>query len=85
MKKLALIAASAAVLATSPVLAAPAKHHHLARNAHAQMQIPTQMGQNPSQADPYDVYVDGHYAGRDPDPNVREELKSDWYATHGLE
>ena len=85
MKKCLLIAASVAALATSPALAAPAMQHHLVRNAHAQMQIPTQLRQHPSQADPYDVYVDGHYAGRDPDPNVREELKNDWYATHGLE
>ena len=80
MKKLVLIAASVAVLATSSAFAAPAKHHHAARNAHAQM-LP---GQFPAQARSNDVYVDGHYAGTDPDPNVREELKNEWYALHGL-
>ena len=28
--------------------------------------------------DPDTVYVDGQYVGRDPDPNVRLELRKDW-------
>lgn len=28
--------------------------------------------------DPDTVYVDGQYVGRDPDPNVRLELRRDW-------
>lgn len=31
-----------------------------------------------SYADPYTVYVEGEYIGRDPDPNVRLMLRKDW-------
>jgi hypothetical protein len=31
-----------------------------------------------SPADPDTVYENGHYVGRDPDPNVRLELRRDW-------
>ena len=31
-----------------------------------------------SPSDPDTVYVNGEYVGRDPDPNVRLELRRDW-------
>ena len=83
MNKLIYVVASFVMLETSPALAAPAMHRHLARNAHAQMRIPTQPGQYQSQADPCDVYVDGHYAGRACDPNIRESLKQEYYDFRG--
>ena len=32
--------------------------------------------------DPYGVYINGEMIGRDPDPNVRQELVYDYVATH---
>jgi hypothetical protein len=32
--------------------------------------------------DPYSVYVNGRYAGRDPDPNVRQSLVNEYYYLH---
>lgn len=33
--------------------------------------------------DPIGVYIDGKEIGRDPDPNVREELKSEYFVQQG--
>ena len=32
--------------------------------------------------DPYGVYIGGHKIGRDPDPNVRQQLVSDYLYEH---
>jgi hypothetical protein len=45
-----------------------------ARNARAEA-LPTQFM---STNDPDTVYESGQYVGRDPDPNVRLELRRDW-------
>jgi hypothetical protein len=33
--------------------------------------------------DPMNVYVDGRFVGRDPDPNVRQQLKNDYDLSQG--
>jgi hypothetical protein len=78
MKKLVLIAASAAVLAASPAFARSAEHQiSRAPEAHDRAQA----GPAAAQRDPDDVYLNGRLVGRDPDPNVREELRT--VAGHG--
>ena len=83
MNKLIYVVTSTVLLASWPAVAAPAKLHHLPRSAHAQMRILAQPEQYPSQADPCNVYVDSHYAGRSCDPNIRESLKEEYYDFRG--
>ena len=64
MKYLAIVAAAACVVST-PALAKP--RANAAQNfAAAGMQA----------QDPYGVYVDGQLIGRDPDPNVRAQIRA---------
>jgi opacity protein-like surface antigen len=84
MKTLFAIAAVAA-LAASPALARTAHHPVVVPDAaNAMMQghdTPAQDGISPAvAANPNSVYVDGRYAGTDPDPNVRMQLKDDYYS-----
>jgi hypothetical protein len=78
MKSIVLAAAIAASLA-GPALAKPANVMHHTRqsphamNAHAAFTAP----------DPYGVYVDGREVGRDPDPNIRSSLRSEYYELQG--
>jgi hypothetical protein len=80
MKKL-ILGAALAVLAASPVLAEGAylpeagyapQHATRFDNIRAQA-MPAQSGE---------VYVDGHYAGADPDANVRLQLQKDFTAVN---
>lgn len=81
MYRLLLSGAAIALLAT-PVLAREVHHHHYSRYHH---QYSPRVGQAYGYMrgrDPYSVYVNGHYAGRDPDPNVRQELENEYYYLH---
>ena len=80
MKYLVLTAAIAAVVAT-PAVARDhykARHHHAYRHVVPAYNAYGYMGRR----DPYSVYVNGHYAGRDPDPNVRQSLVNEYYWLH---
>jgi hypothetical protein len=91
MKKLFALAAIAAVgaFAVSPALAKSAQQPRAANaifNAMAAGPVDgwrdswAQNGITPSAAaDPNAVYVDGRYAGADPDPTVRMQLRDDYY------
>ena len=80
MKSIVLAAAIAAALA-SPALAKSTNVVHHARlnqhamNTHAVVNVP----------DPYGAYVDGREIGRDPDPNIRSSLQSEYYELQGGE
>ena len=90
MKTIIAVAAVAAIgaFAASPVLAKSAPRHVVSgpvvaapagewRDSAAQDDIAPWAA-----ADPNAVYVDGRYAGADPDPNVRMQLKDDYYHTY---
>lgn len=84
MRAIILAAAIAAAFA-GPVLAQPGGHmehsrnehrvtnEHRVRNARAEIAAP----------DPYGVYIDGQEIGRDPDPNIRSSLRSEYYENQG--
>ena len=80
MKSVSMILAAAAIAAVS---AAPASARHLKRvhpapmAAAVQDSIPAPGGYN-SGPDPYGVYFGNRMVGRDPDPNVRRRLQSDY-------
>lgn len=67
MKFIKTIAALTALAAAPSFAAAPKHPAHRATDAYAAA---------PAQ-DPYAVIVNGQYAGRDPDPNVRMSLERD--------
>jgi hypothetical protein len=46
--------------------------------SHANARLRSVRAEAVSPNDPDTVYVDGQYVGRDPDPNVRLELRRDW-------
>lgn len=69
MKKL-ILGAALAVLAASPVLAQPMHHTNFSRLDGIRAQAPA--------VNNGAVYVDGNYAGTDPDANVRLELRKDY-------
>jgi hypothetical protein len=81
MKRLVLLAAIAAIAATTPALA---RSHHKARHHVARHRVApggpnaAAYGARPSQC----VYVNGRYAGCDPDPNVRRSLVDEYYWLH---
>ena len=81
MKKLLALAAVAALTAAaSPALAASAHQTH-ARNANALWQdfFAQAPSLDPNLAiSPNAVYVDGQYAGADPDPRVRLQIRRDY-------
>jgi len=80
MKRLILLSAVAAIAAT-PALAK--SNHHKTRHHQAARQVVVPGAAYGSMArDPYAVYVNGHYAGRDPDPNVRQSLVNEYYWLH---
>lgn len=68
MKKL-ILGAALAVLAASPALAQPTRHTTFSNLDGIRAQAPA--------VNSGAVYVDGNYAGTDPDPNVRLELQKD--------
>jgi hypothetical protein len=77
MKKLALIAASVAVLATSSAFAMPGSNA-LPRTTPVQSETPTQAAHNSAQLDAYDMYRGAPFVGGEPDANVKY-----YYANRG--
>ena len=80
MKRLVLLAAVAAIAAATPALA---RDHHKVRHHSARHQfVPggayAAYGARTSPC----VYVNGRYAGCDPDPNVRQSLVNEYYWLH---
>ena len=78
MKTLLALAAVAA-LASSPALAKPAHQQKHAQDANAQEQT---LFASRRRLNPNDVYVDGRYAGTDPDPVVRLQIQRDYNDTY---
>jgi len=84
MKRLVLLAAVAAIAAATPALARDqhkvrhhtARHHAVPGGAYAS--YGTYGVARTSQC----VYVNGRYAGCDPDPNVRQSLVNEYYWLH---
>ena len=80
MKRLVLLAAVAAISATTPALA---RDHHKVRHHSARHQVvPGGSYASYGARSPQCVYVNGHYAGCDPDPNVRQSLVNEYYWLH---
>lgn len=90
MKKLFALAAVAAVGAfvVSPALAKSTSKPRAANATFSAMAaVPGDWRDSAAQdgislsaaADPNAVYVDGRYAGADPDPTIRTQLKDDYY------
>jgi hypothetical protein len=89
MKTVSLVLAAAAIAAVS---AAPASARHLKHvHPHAQWQgqwynsqaqmpggVPYYPGAWHQGPDPYGVYFGNQMVGRDPDPNVRQQLQNDY-------
>jgi hypothetical protein len=72
--KAMLLAAAIAVAIAGPAFARSSHVKHPTRHVlDAQAAVPDQ----------YDVYVDGHYVGRDPDPNIRQSLRDQYYSRQG--
>jgi hypothetical protein len=78
--KVASLALAIAVVTAGAALAKPTdvprsgSHDAHARSAHAQVhaQAPA------AKTDPFGAYMDGKEIGRDPDPNIREELRNEY-------
>jgi hypothetical protein len=77
MRTIILATALAAVLA-GPALAASHTPHQL-RHDRQVMDSNAAMLTN----DPIGVYVNGKEVGRDPDPNIREEIQREYYTLQG--
>ena len=80
MKRLVLFATIAAIAAATPALA---RNHHKVRHHYSRHQVLpggayASYGVRTSPC----VYVNGHYAGCDPDPNVRQSLVNEYYWLH---
>ena len=69
--KAASLAVAVAILAGGPALAKPA---HVAPTSHIHHSQPRDAQGSVVTQDPYGVYWGGQEIGRDPDPNIREEL-----------
>ena len=79
MYKLVLAVATIAVISAAPAQARHVKHHqgHFAQyGATGPMAYPGEYAHYGR--DPYGVYVGNQEVGRDPDPNVRQRLLSDY-------
>ena len=83
MKILSSMIIAAAVI--TAISAAPASARHLKHPQVAPMQafaaqggVPYQPGAWHAGPDPYGVYFGNQMVGRDPDPNVRQQLKNDY-------
>ena len=84
--KSVIIALTAAALIATPAFAKQLKHPPRTVAAATAM-LPGGARALPavtsySGPDPYGVYINGEMIGRDPDPNVRQELVYDYVATH---
>ena len=69
--KAASLAIAVAILAGGPALAKPA---HVARPSHIHHSQPRDSQNSVGTQDPYGVYWGNQEIGRDPDPNIREQL-----------
>jgi hypothetical protein len=82
MKRLILLAAIGAMAATMAATPALARSHHKAHHHHyARNYAGGAYGYYNGATSPC-VYVNGHYAGCDPDPNVRRSLVDEYYFLH---
>src|SRR5947207_11609787 len=83
MKSIILALTAAALIAT-PTFARQLKHPPRAAAAAASLATARSLPAVTSYSgpDPYGVYINGEMIGRDPDPNVRQELVYDYVATH---
>jgi hypothetical protein len=87
MKRVILLAAIAAIAATTPALAR--KHHKVSHHQARHYVVPgaaygyMARGYPARQPVTQCVYVAGRYAGCDPDPNIRQRLVDDYYYLHG--
>ena len=85
MKRSIVLSAIAAVAVLAPALASahPVRHQHM-RAAPVTRLAPSayRYGSSYGGPDPYGVYFGGQQIGRDPDPNVRQQLLYDWLYEH---
>jgi len=72
--------ATAVLLAPAVGVAHPVRHAHVAAVQPASS--PYQHRSSYGGPDPYGVYIGGQKIGRDPDPNVRQQLVYDWIYEH---
>ena len=87
MKRNLILSALAAAVVLMPALASahPMHHrHHMRSAAVAQTAAPFAYRHDGSFCgpDPYGVYLGGQKIGRDPDPNVRQQLVYDYLYEH---
>src|SRR5438094_9250760 len=82
--KSVILALTAAALIATPAFASKLKHPPRAAAAAASLATarPVPAITSYSGPDPFGVYINGEMIGRDPDPNVRQELVYDYVATH---
>ena len=78
--KVAPLALAIAIVTAGPALAKPTdvprsgSHVAHVRSAHGQVHV-----QAPAaKTDPFGAYVNGREIGRDPDPNIRQELRNEY-------
>ena len=86
--KIILAAAALATISAAPASARHLRHHHYSYaphavqapvyGAYAQGGVPYYPGAYHPGPDPYGVYFGGEKVGRDPDPNVRQQLQNDY-------
>lgn len=78
--KVASLALAIAIVTAGAALAKPTdvprsgSHDAHARSAHAQVHAQTPA----AKTDPFGAYMNGKEIGRDPDPNIREELRNEY-------
>ena len=78
--KVASLALALAIVTAGPALAKPidaprsGSHDAHVRSAPAQVHVQTPA----AKTDPFGVYMNGREIGRDPDPNIREELRNEY-------
>jgi hypothetical protein len=71
--------ATALVLTAAIVSPALAQQHAASAARAKALELPYAQNFSPYQHHAeYDVYVNGEYAGSDPDPRIREELRQEW-------
>ena len=78
--KVASLALALAIVTAGPALAKPTdvprsgSHDAHVRSAPAQVHVQTPA----AKTDPFGVYMNGREIGRDPDPNIRQELRNEY-------
>jgi hypothetical protein len=68
------IVTAGAALAKPTDVTRSGSHDARARSAHAQGHVQTPA----AKTDPFGAYINGKEIGRDPDPNIREELRNEY-------